>query len=61
MANEDETRKQDAVEDLHVDGKEVDEVRGGAEPTPAEVASNLAKTGCEIRPWASTHGSNYSR
>jgi hypothetical protein len=61
MANEGETRKQDAVEDLHVDGKEVDEVRGGAEPTPAEVASNLAKTGRDLRPWTTTHGSISSR
>jgi hypothetical protein len=44
MANEDETRKQDAVEDLDVDGKEVDDVRGGADPAPADgtALSNLA-------------------
>jgi hypothetical protein len=48
MADEDETRKQvkeDAVEDLDVDGKEVDDVRGGADPTPAgdgTALSNLA-------------------
>jgi hypothetical protein len=42
MADEDETRKQvkeDAIEDLDVDGKEFDDVRGGAEPAPADAAT----------------------
>ena len=46
MANEDETRKQveeDAVEDLDVDGKEVDDVRGGADPITAGDVTALSK------------------
>jgi hypothetical protein len=44
MASEDEPRNEDALEDLDVDGKEVDDVRGGADPALADgtAISNLA-------------------